>query len=225
MPLPAHFSRFYGSGLTSQIARDKLVEQLRAQGISNQQVLDVIRQIPRHYFIDQALESHAYDNTALPIGFGQTISQPYIVARMTEALIEDGNLEKVLEIGTGCGYQTAILSYFAKQIYSIERIGSFLISTQKRLEQLDLKNIQLIHGDGFLGLQQHAPFQGILVAAAPPEVPRTLLEQLDLNGRLIIPVGEDFQSQILYQITKTRSGFDYKVLDNVCFVPLQTGVR
>jgi protein-L-isoaspartate(D-aspartate) O-methyltransferase len=223
MPLPAHFSRFYGSGLTSQIARDKLVEQLREQGISNEQVLEIIRQIPRHHFIDEALESHAYNNTALPIGFGQTISQPYIVARMTEALIENGRLEKVLEIGTGCGYQTAILAHFAKQIYSIERINLFLSATQKRLEQLNLKNIQLIHGDGFLGLEQHAPFQGILVAAAPTEIPQTLLEQLDLNGRLIIPVGEDSHSQVLYQITRTRSGFESKILDKVCFVPLKEG--
>jgi protein-L-isoaspartate(D-aspartate) O-methyltransferase len=225
MPLPSRFSHFYGSGLTSQTARDRLVERLREQGISNEQVLEIIRQIPRHHFIDEALENHAYNNTALPIGFGQTISQPYIVAKMTEALIENGRLEKVLEIGTGCGYQTAVLAHFAKQVYSIERIGSFLISTQKRLEQLNIKNIQLIHGDGYLGLKQHAPFQGILVAAAPPEIPQTLLNQLAINGRLIIPVGENAHSQILYQITRTHNGFDYKPLNNVCFVPLQEGIR
>ncbi len=225
MPLPSHFSRFYGGGLTSQTARDRLVEQLRVQGISNEDVLDVIRQLPRHHFIDEALESHAYNNTALPIGFGQTISQPYIVARMTEALIENGRLEKVLEIGTGCGYQTAVLAHFAKKVYSVERISFFLTATQQRLEKLNIKNIQLIHGDGYLGLEKYAPFQGILVAAAPPEIPRPLLEQLAINGRLIIPAGENTHSQILYQVTRTRSGFDYKSLDNVCFVPLQEGTR
>ncbi len=223
MPLPSRFSRFYGSGLTSQTARDRLVEQLREQGISNEQVLEIIRQLPRHHFIDEALESHAYNNTALPIGLGQTISQPYIVAKMTEALIENGRLEKVLEIGTGCGYQTAVLAHFSKQVYSIERIGSFLISTQKRLEQLNLKNVQLIHGDGYLGLEKHAPFQGILVAAAPLEIPRSLLEQLAINGRLIIPVG-DAQHQTLYQITRTRTGFESNSLNNVCFVPLCEGL-
>jgi len=223
MPLPAHLSRFYGSGLISQTARDRLVERLREQGISNENVLEIIRQIPRHHFIDEALENHAYNNTALPIGFGQTISQPYIVAKMTEALIENGRLEKVLEIGTGCGYQTAILAHFSNQVYSIERIGYFLISTQKRLEQLKIKNIQLIHGDGYLGLKEYAPFQGILVAAAPPEIPRSLLEQLALNGRLIIPVG-DAQHQTLYQITRTRNNFESKILDKVYFVPLKEGL-
>jgi len=223
MPLPAHLSRFYGSGLTSQAARDRLVERLRDQGLSNESVLEIIRQTPRHHFIDEALENHAYNNTALPIGFGQTISQPYIVAKMTEALIENGRLEKVLEIGTGCGYQTAILAHFSNQVYSIERIGSFLISTQKRLEQLKIKNIQLIHGDGYLGLKEYAPFQGILVAAAPPEIPRSLLEQLALNGRLIIPVG-DAQHQTLYQITRTRNNFESKILDKVYFVPLKEGL-
>jgi protein-L-isoaspartate(D-aspartate) O-methyltransferase len=225
MLLPSRFSRFYGSGLTSQAARDRLVEQLRAQGISNEDVLNVIRQLPRHHFIDEALESHAYDNTALPIGFGQTISQPYIVARMTEALIENGRLEKVLEIGTGCGYQTAVLAHFAKQVYSIERIGFFLNATQQRFEQLNIKNIQLIHGDGYLGLKECAPFQGILVAAAPPEIPRPLLEQLAMHGRLVIPVGENAHSQTLYQIARTPHGFDCKSLNDVNFVPLQKGIR
>lgn len=224
MPLPSRFSHFYGSGLTSQTARDRLVERLREQGISSEQVLEIIRHLPRHHFIDEALENHAYDNTALPIGLGQTISQPYIVAKMTEALIENGRLEKILEIGTGCGYQTAVLAHFATQVYSIERIGSFLISTQQRLEQLHFKNIQLIHGDGYLGLEKYAPYQGILVAAAPPEIPRALLAQLALKGRLIIPVG-DSQHQTLYQITRTRSGFESKALNEVCFVPLCEGLH
>lgn len=224
MSLPSRFAHFYGSGLTSQAARDRLVARLREQGISDERVLEIIRQIPRHHFIDEALESHAYDNTALPIGFGQTISQPYIVARMTEALLKDGSLEKVLEIGTGCGYQTAILAHLVKDVYSVERIASFLIPTQKRLAQLNIKNIQLFHGDGYLGWEANAPYQGILVAAAPPEIPQTLLEQLALNGRLIIPAG-DSKHQKLYQITRTRTGFDSKILNEVCFVPLCEGLN
>lgn len=224
MPLPSRFARFYGSGLISQSSRDRLVERLREQGISNPRVLEIIRQIPRHHFIDEALENHAYNNTALPIGFGQTISQPYIVAKMTEALLNNGQLEKVLEIGTGCGYQTAILAHLATQVYSVERIAAFLIPTQKRLAHLNIQNVQLIHGDGYLGWKKNAPYQGILVAAAPLEIPMNLLEQLSLNGRLIIPIG-NAQHQTLYQITRTRTGFDSKILEEVCFVPLCEGLN
>ncbi|MEY3220131.1 MAG: hypothetical protein RIT27_1488 [Pseudomonadota bacterium] len=224
MPLPPHFARFYGSGLISQHARDRLVERLREQGISDPRVLEIIRQIPRHHFIDEALENHAYNNTALPIGFGQTISQPYIVAKMTEALFKESPLEKVLEIGTGCGYQTAVLAQLATQVYSVERIAAFLIPTQQRLARLNIQNVKLYHGDGYAGWKENAPYQGILVAAAPLEVPQALLAQLTLHGRLIIPIG-NAQKQSLYQITRTRGGFDSKILDEVCFVPLCEGLN
>jgi protein-L-isoaspartate(D-aspartate) O-methyltransferase len=212
-----------GIGMTSQRARNRLVEQLRGMGIRSESVLEAIRQTPRHIFIDEALASRAYDNTALPIGYNQTISQPYIVARMTEALTDSHPMEKVLEIGTGCGYQTVILSRFAGQVYTIERIDALLSRARERFYELKCRNIHARHADGNVGWSEHAPYDGILVTAAPAGVPRTLLEQLSVGGRLIIPVGQSGE-QALLQITRTPEGFEEKHLDWVSFVPMVGGV-
>src|SRR5450755_2059374 len=171
-------TRFAGIGMTSARTRDRLVQRLRDQGITNLAVLDRIRNLPRHIFVDEALSSRAYEDTALPIGFGQTISQPYIVARMTEALLEGGPLSRVLEVGTGCGYQTAVLSPLVTTLYTIERIGPLLERAKERLKELGIKNVRFRHGDGSLGWKAQGPFDAILVAAAPLSVPGALLQQL-----------------------------------------------
>lgn len=209
--------------MTSQRSRDRLVIQLREMGIRSESVLASIRSTPRHIFVDEALASRAYDNTALPIGHNQTISQPYIVARMTEALLETGEPDKVLEIGTGCGYQTAILAQFARQVYSIERIKALLASARERFQSLNYRNIKSIYGDGGQGWPENAPYQGILVTAAPAKVPETLLSQLAVGGRLIIPIGHSGQQKLL-SITRTDDGYVEKHLDGVSFVPLRTGM-
>ena len=209
--------------MTSQRSRDRLVIQLREMGIRSESVLASIRSTPRHIFVDEALASRAYDNTALPIGHNQTISQPYIVARMTEALLETGEPDKVLEIGTGCGYQTAILAQFARQVYSIERIKALLANARERFQSLNYRNIKSIYGDGGQGWPENAPYQGILVTAAPAKVPETLLSQLAVGGRLIIPIGHSGQQKLL-SITRTDDGYVEKHLDGVSFVPLRTGM-
>ena len=216
-------SRHQGIGMTSQRARDRLVEQIRSMGVRSETVLDVIRSTPRHIFVDEALASRAYDNTALPIGHNQTISQPYIVARMTEALIADGIPGNVLEIGTGCGYQTLVLSKLVKQVYTIERIEALLFKARERFYELGTRNISAMHGDGNLGWPAKGPFEGIIVAAAPTGVPQKLLEQLAPNGRLIIPVGKS-GGQELVMISRTDDGFEEKHLDSVSFVPMLEGV-
>ena len=212
-----------GIGMTSQRARNRLVQQLREMGITSEVVLEVIRNMPRHIFVDEALSSRAYDNTALPIGFNQTISQPYIVARMTEALLQEGELNSVLEIGTGCGYQSAVLSRLAKQVYTIERIDALLHKARERFYALKLGNIRARHGDGNLGWPEHAPFDGILVSAAPVGIPRLLLEQLAMNGKLIIPVGKS-GAQELRLVVRTEEGFMEQCLDSVSFVPMLEGM-
>ncbi|MCY4362799.1 MAG: protein-L-isoaspartate(D-aspartate) O-methyltransferase [Gammaproteobacteria bacterium] len=209
--------------MTSQRSRDRLVIQLREMGIRSESVLASIRSTPRHIFVDEALASRAYDNTALPIGHNQTISQPYIVARMTEALLETGEPDRVLEIGTGCGYQTAILAQFARQVYSIERIKALLANARERFQSLNYRNIKSIYGDGGQGWPENAPYQGILVTAAPAKVPETLLSQLAVGGRLIIPIGHSGQQKLL-SITRTDDGYVEKHLDGVSFVPLRTGM-
>ncbi len=209
--------------MTSQRARDRLVRQLREMGIRSEAVLEAIRNTPRHIFVDEALASRAYDNTALPIGYNQTISQPYIVARMTEALIEDGKLKNVLEIGTGCGYQTVILAKFAGQVSTIERIDALLVKARERFYTLKCRNIRAKNGDGYLGWPEYAPYDGILVSAAPIGVPEQLLEQLAVNGRLIVPVGQSGSQQLLL-VTRTEEGFTEKRLDWVSFVPMMEGV-
>lgn len=216
-------SEFQGIGMTSQRSRDRLAEQLREMGIRSNAVLEAIKRTPRHIFVDEALASRAYDNTALPIGYNQTISQPYIVARMVEALLEEGTPEKVLEIGTGCGYQTAILSRLVKRVYSIERIDALLNKAREKFYALKCRNISARHGDGNLGWLEYQPFDGIIVSAAPTGVPNTLREQLAVNGRLIIPVGRSGEQELL-TIVRTDEGFTEKRLDWVSFVPMLEGI-
>ncbi len=215
--------RLAGIGMTSARTRDRLVQRLQDQGITNLAVLDRIRNVPRHIFVDEALASRAYEDTALPIGYSQTISQPYIVARMTEALIEGGHkLGKVLEVGTGCGYQTAVLAPFAKKIYSIERIAPLAKRAQATLKELGVKNVMVKHGDGTVGWRSQKPFDGILVAAAPMAVPEALFAQLANRGRLIVPVGPE-GNQLLMRYTRNGDHLDRAVLGAVSFVPMLGG--
>jgi len=212
-----------GIGMTSQRTRDRLVARLSDQGIDNIAVLDVMRSTPRHVFIDEALSHRAYEDAALPIGQGQTISQPFIVALMTQVLLSHGNLDSVLEVGTGCGYQTAVLSQLVKRVCTMERIGSLQEGAEQRLRQLGLRNIEYRHGDGYVGWKARAPFDGIIITAAPREIPKMLLAQLALGGKMVLPVGED-GNQALQVITKTAEGFDTEPLIPVRFVPLQSGI-
>ena len=209
--------------MTSQRTRDRLVERLRKEGISNERVLEVIRTTPRHIFIDEALAHRAYEDTALPIGEGQTISQPYIVARMTEAILEQGTPDFVLEVGTGSGYQSAILSRLVPKVYTVERINGLLSKARECHRMMGLKNVYTKHSDGAWGWPEHAPYPAIMVTAAPEHVPESLLEQLAVGGRMVIPVGTVSGVQQLKLITRTASGFDEQTLDAVRFVPLLDG--
>ena len=215
--------RFTGIGMTSLRTRDRLVQRLRDQGIANLAVLDRIRNLPRHIFVDEALASRAYEDTALPIGFGQTISQPYIVARMSEALLDGPPLRKVLEVGTGCGYQTAVLAPLAERIYTIERIEGLQKRARTRLKELGIRNVRFKVGDGSLGWRSQAPFDGILVAAAPLVVPEELVDQLVVGGRLVVPAGPEGNQQLL-RIVRREQGLEKQVLGAVSFVPLVGGV-
>jgi len=211
--------------MTSARTRERLVQRLTEKGVTNAEVLDRIRQVPRHVFVQEALSSRAYEDDALPIGYSQTISQPLIVAMMTQVLLEeeDGSLRKmnkVLEVGTGCGYQTAVLAPLVGFIYSIERIAPLLQETRKRLSSLKVSNIRLRRDDGHRGWPGQAPFDGIIVTAAPIGVPEKLLEQLAVGGRLVIPVGEANNTQTLLRITRTESGFEEEKLGKVAFVPM-----
>ncbi len=214
-----------GIGMTSQRTRERLVKRLQEQGIENQDVLDIIRSTPRHIFIDEALAHRAYEDSSLPIGFNQTISRPYIVARMTELLLSKGALSNVLEVGTGSGYQTAVLAQLVGQVSSIERIRPLQDKARKRLALLKLRNVNLRHSDGGMGWKEKAPFDAILSAAAPSEVPEELLEQLAIGGILAIPVGEQEQQQKLHFITRTEDGYETDIIEDVYFVPLRSGVR
>ncbi len=211
-----------GIGMTSARTRDRLVQRLKDQGIRSREVLEQIRNVPRHLFVDEALASRAYEDTALPIGLGQTISQPYIVARMTEALLSDFEGESILEIGTGCGYQTAVLSPLVKKIYSVERIPELLKKTRQRLRDLDIYNVQFRPGDGWQGWHKYAPYDGIIVAAAAPELPEKLLEQLAPGGRLVIPIGPA-GLQELSMVIRRNDRFEHVSLGAVSFVPLVAG--
>jgi protein-L-isoaspartate(D-aspartate) O-methyltransferase len=213
-----------GIGMTSARTRERLVQRLGENGISNSAVLERIRSVPRHLFVDEALASRAYEDSALPIGQGQTISQPWVVALMTQALVTDVSepLIKVREVGTGCGYQTAVLSPFVRHIFTIERIATLQQAARARLNELGFKNVRYRHGDGFQGWPGQARFDGIIVAAAPSEVPAELLGQLKVGGRLIIPVGPSGQ-QDLVRYTRTADGFDRDQLSRVSFVPLVEG--
>lgn len=208
--------------MTSQRTRDRLIQRLVEEGIKDQRVLDVIRNTPRHIFVDEALASRSYEDTALPIGHGQTISQPYIVARMTEALLAV-EPHKVLEVGTGSGYQTAVLAQLVNEVYSVERIRPLLDQARRRFIEMRLSNIRLNLSDGGWGWEEFAPFDGILVTAAPVEIPQSLLDQLAIGGRMVIPVGPRGTQQLM-QISRSETGFDYETLDMVSFVPLLNGV-
>ena len=212
-----------GIGMTSQRTRARMVERLRKDGITDEAVLAAMGAVPRHIFVEEALASRAYDDDALPIGFSQTISQPYIVARMIEALHDGRELGKVLEIGTGCGYQTAVLSHLATEVYSIERIAPLLMKARANLRGLRLGNLRLKHADGNLGLPDAAPFDSIIIAAATRQVPQTLLQQMALGGRMILPLGTSVQ--VLRLVERTRSGYNETNLDAVRFVPMLTGVE
>ncbi len=214
--------RLSGIGMTSARTRDRLVQRLREQGIANLAVLDRIRNVPRHIFVDEALGSRAYEDTALPIGFGQTISQPYIVARMTEALLEAGAADSILEVGTGCGYQTAVLAPLVARLYTIERIEPLLARARERLKELGIRNVRFRHGDGTLGWKAHAPFDGILVAAAPLTVPEALIRQLRVGGRLLVPIGPEGEQELV-RITRREQGVQRESLGAVAFVPLLGG--
>jgi protein-L-isoaspartate(D-aspartate) O-methyltransferase len=214
--------RMSGIGMTSARTRERLVQRLKDSGIRNPAVLDRIRSVPRHVFVDEALASRAYEDVALPIGFGQTISQPWIVARMTEALLEGGPLNNVLEIGTGCGYQTAVLAPLVGKLYSIERVEPLLDRARERLKELEIRNVRLRHGDGAQGWPAHAPYDGILVAAAPHAVPDTLLEQLAPGGRLVVPIGAEGEQELM-RITREDGRMKRERLGAVSFVPLIQG--
>lgn len=211
-----------GIGMTSPRTRDRLVRRLQGQGIRSREVLERIRSVPRHLFVDEALASRAYEDTALPIGLGQTISQPYVVARMTESLLEDFDGGRVLEIGTGCGYQTAVLAPLVKEIYTVERIPELMRKSRQRLRQLDIYNVQYRQGDGWLGWPKYSPYDGIIVAAAAPELPQKLLDQLAPGGRMVIPVGP-VGRQELTRITREDDHFSEISLGAVSFVPLVHG--
>jgi protein-L-isoaspartate(D-aspartate) O-methyltransferase len=213
-----------GIGMTSQRARNRLVDQLRRMGIETEAVLEVMRTTPRHLFVDEALASRAYENTALPIGFGQTISQPYIVAAMTAALYTTGPLTRVLEVGAGCGYQTAVLAQLAGRVFSVERLAALANKLRTRLMEMRITNVRVRHGDGYQGWPAYAPYDAILVAAAPVTVPAALLEQLAVGGRLIIPVGRaGHQQMCLY--TRDEQGIRETLLERVSFVPLLEGLE
>ncbi len=212
-----------GIGMTSRRTRERLVEHIRAQGVRDERVLRQILEVPRHLFVDEALASRAYENTALPIGLNQTISQPYIVARMTEALLAGGPLENVLEVGTGSGYQTAVLSPLVRRVYTVERIGALLRQARQRFHRLRLMNVRTKHADGGLGWPHYAPYDGIIVTAAPEGIPLALVEQLRPGGRMVLPIGSR-QEQALVRVTRTADGYDKVLLERVSFVPLLGGV-
>lgn len=217
-----------GIGMTSQRTRERLVGRLLEQGIKHWGVLDVVRSTPRHIFLDEALSHRAYEDVSLPIGYNQTISQPYIVAKMTEAVLdnhpalEQGKLNNVLEIGTGCGYQTAIIAPLARKVYSVERIKPLLEKARKNIRLLNLNNVQFKHDDGSLGWKEKGPFDAIIAAAAPQRVPEELLAQLADGGRLIIPIGGE-DTQELRLITRQGDEFHTQIIATVRFVPLFIG--
>lgn len=212
-----------GIGMTSQRTRLRMIERLRVQGIRDETVLAVMGELPRHIFVDEALASRAYEDIALPLGFGQTISSPHTVARMTELARNGRPLAKVLEIGTGCGYQTAVLAKVAKQVYSMERIAALIRKARKQLREAGVSNVHLRHGDGNAGMPEVAPFDAIVMTAAAASAPKALIEQLDVGGRMILPL-EIRNEQHLYLIERNEKGLVERRLDPVVFVPLLSGV-
>ncbi len=211
-----------GVGMTSQRTRNRLVKELIELGITDYSILSIIKTTPRHLFLDEAMASRSYENTALPIGFAQTISHPLAVARMSAWLFQNGSLCKVLEVGTGSGYQTAILAQLSKHVYSVERIEALLLKANRVFKKLNLKNIQTSLSDGHMGWKKHAKYDGIISAASPTKVPEELLEQLTTGGRLVTPIGDD--KQLLYGFIKTETGYTKECLGEVLFVPMKTGL-
>ena len=214
-------SKTRGIGMTSQRTRDRMVARLRENGICDEVVLAAMSVVPRHLFVEEALASRAYEDTALPIGFEQTISQPFVVALMIEAVRAGRMLGRVLEVGTGCGYQAAVLAQLAKEVYSIERIAGLLEKARAHLRDMRLSNLRLVHGDGARGLPEVAPFDAIIIAAAAPQLPEALRSQLAPGGRLIAPVGA--RDQALCLVQRTPSGYSEQWLDPVHFVPMRMG--
>lgn len=213
-----------GRGMTSKRTRMRMIERLQTEGIRSEPVLETMASIPRHIFVDEAMAHLAYEDSALPIGYGQTISQPYIVARMTELLLSFGHLKRVLEVGTGCGYQTTVLSKLVDQVYTVERLGILASKATSRWHALSLNNIHSFIADGFQGLKSNAPYDGIIVTACASELPTALLEQLAPGGVLVIPIGDVSGTQQLYRYHKSgvlqSDGFEF-----VRFVPLIAGVE
>lgn len=216
--------RLQGIGMTSRRTRERMTQRIAEQGVKNTKVLEVMADIPRHIFVDDALASRAYEDTALPIGYNQTISQPYIVARMTELLLANGPLKRVLEIGTGCGYQTAILARLVEHVFSVERILPLQQKAKLTLRELKIDNISFRHDDGGWGWELKAPFDGILVAAAPTELPEMLLEQMAVGGVMIIPIGK-YGRQELQRVIRTPAGYEVEELEMVNFVPFLSGME
>lgn len=218
----ASFEKNKGVGMTSQRTRNRLIKQLIDLGIEDYSVLNSMKVTPRHLFVDEAMASRSYENTALPIGFQQTISHPLVVAKMSEWLFKEGSLGKVLEVGTGSGYQTAILSQLATQIYSVERIQPLLERAKKLLANLEVNNVAFLLTDGHWGWSEHANYDGIISAASPSEVPTELINQLKEGGRLIMPIGD--KEQLLYGFVKTATGYTEECLGGVLFVPMRKGL-
>ena len=214
-------TRLNGIGMTSQRTRARLIERLREQGIKNEAVLAAMFEVPRHLFVDEALSSRAYDDVSLPINFNQTISQPYIVARMIEVLCASGPLGRVLEIGTGCGYQAAVLAQVAREVITLERIQPLYERARKQLRDLKIRNVSVRYADGSAGLPESGPFDGIIMAAAAPTLSAVLREQLAVGGRMVLPVGT--QEQWLYLVERDARGFHETRLEPVKFVPLLIG--
>lgn len=212
-----------GIGMTSQRTRMRMVERLRGQGIRDETVLAIMGELPRHIFVDEALASRAYEDISLPLGFGQTISSPHTVARMTELARNGRTLSKVLEIGTGCGYQTAVLAKLAKRVYSIERLAALIRKARRHLREAGAPHVHLRHGDGNAGMPEVAPFDAIVMTAAAPRAPKALVEQLDVGGRMILPMAVR-NEQHLYVIERTEKGYTERRMDPVVFVPLLPGV-
>ncbi|GAA3940516.1 protein-L-isoaspartate(D-aspartate) O-methyltransferase [Litoribacillus peritrichatus] len=212
-----------GIGMTSLRTRERLVQRLREEGVSDEIVLNVIRTTPRHIFVDEALSHRAYEDTALPIGFNQTLSQPYTVARMTELLLQNGAPKKVLEVGSGSGYQTAVLAQLVPSVFTVERIGPLQEKAKSRMKLLGLDNVKFLHTDGGMGWPEKGPFDAIMVTAAPEHIPEALIDQLTIGGRMVIPVGAD--KQYLTIVDRTSAGVEIERVEPARFVPLLAGIR
>lgn len=215
--------RMSGIGMTSQRARDRLIKRLEEQGISDRRVLEIMRSTPRHLFIDEALAHRAYEDTALPIGHNQTISQPYVVALMTQVVLAGGKPKRVLEIGTGSGYQTSILAPLCEEVFTVERIRPLQDLARQRIRLLKLNNVHFKHSDGGFGWPEKAPFDAILCAAAPAIIPQELLDQMAVGGRMVLPVAVKDDVQDLMLVLRTEAGFQQQVIEKVRFVPFLRG--